>query len=254
MYLGPHAPFWYWLTRFGELGIVLPLALGVALWLLFAARSSRPATAWLVPLGVAAGVTTASKIAFIGFGLGLPSINFTGFSGHSMFAAAVYPVLAYAIANRRREGGREPSARALRWTAVAVAGGFGLALLIALSRVMIRVHSYSEVVLGFVLGAVASAAALWWLRRTTSHLRARWIGVGVIGWLAVMPIQAAPSRSHDLVTRIALAVSDRDRPYTRADMERDYPRGRPEADARLPSAAPAASPRAALPAAVVTRH
>lgn len=253
MHFGPHSPFWYWLTRFGELGIVLPLAIAVALWLLLAARSTRPATAWLIPLGVAAAVTTASKIAFIGFGIGVPSINFTGFSGHAMFAAAIYPVLAYAIANRRREG-REPSARAMRWTAVAVAAGFVLALLIALSRVMISAHSYSEVVLGFGLGALASVAALWWSRRTTSHLRARWIAAGVVGWLAVMPIQASPSRSHDLVTRIALAIADRDRPYTRADMAREYPRARRSADARLPAASPPAGPKANALSAPATVH
>lgn len=243
MEFGKHAAFWYWITRFGELGIVLPLAIGVAIWMLVAARSTQPALAWLVPLGAAAFLTTVSKIAFIGFGIGLPSINFTGFSGHSMFAAAIYPVLAYAIANRRAATrGRTGQ----RWIWFAVALGYALALLIAQSRVMIRAHSYSEVVLGWALGAAASAAALWWLRHTPSHLRARWIGAGILGWLVVMPLQAAPSRSHDLVTRIALTIADRERPYTRADMQR---RARLEAQradgaawhpkATLPVAAPA---------------
>jgi membrane-associated phospholipid phosphatase len=198
---------------------VLPLALGVAAWLLFAARSLRPAIAWLVPLGIAAGLTTVSKIAFIGFGIGVPSINFTGFSGHAMFSAATYPVLAYAIVNRR---GHDLAARgAGRWLVwSAVAAGFLLAILIAHSRVMVRAHSYSEVILGFALGGAASVAALWWLRDTPSKLHARWIAAGIAGWLVVMPIQASPSRSHDLVTRIALTVADRDRPFTREDMHR----------------------------------
>lgn len=237
--------FWKWLTRFGELGIVLPLALAVAAWLLLAARSLRPAIAWMVPLGIAAALTTASKIAFIGFEYGLPSINFTGFSGHAMFAAAVYPVLAYAVVTRR---GHDPAAgghgRGLVWGAVAA--GWLLALLIAYSRVRVGAHSYSEIVLGCALGSAASAAALYWLRATASQLHARWIAVGIAAWLAVMPIQASPSRSHDLVTRIALAVSDRDEPYTRADMERraliESPR----------DAGPFWRPRVALPSAAAS--
>lgn len=231
----PKSAFWYWITRFGELGIILPLALGIAVWLLVAARSGRPAVAWLIPLGIAIALTTASKIAFIGFGIGIASINFTGFSGHAMFATATYPILAFALANRRR-GDALPSARQALVTRLAVVAGYLLALLVAVSRVMIAVHSYSEVVLGFALGAAASGAALWWLRSTPSYLRARWIGAGIAAWLAVMPIQAAPSRSHNLVTQIALAVADRDRPYTREDMLSEqggpfYQRSRPESAA-----------------------
>lgn len=247
MSFNPHAPFWYWITRFGELGIVLPLALAVGLWLLIAARSTRSALAWLVPLGGAIGLTTASKIAFIGFGVGVPSINFTGFSGHAMFAGATYPVLAFALTNRWRDpSAHRHQATWLTWFAVAC--GYLLAALIAWSRVMIRVHSYSEVFLGLGLGVVASGAALWWLRSTPSRLRARWVGVGVLGWLAVMPLQAAPSRSHDLVTRIALAFSDRDRPYTRADMLRGSLREVHDRESGLQPW----RPKASLPAPVVS--
>src|SRR5437868_4928886 len=90
----------YWITRFGEMGIVLPLVAALALWILLSARSLRPVMGWLLPLGLAILLTSLSKIAFIGWGLGIAALDFTGFSGHAMFSAAIYPVLAYTLATQ----------------------------------------------------------------------------------------------------------------------------------------------------------
>ena len=43
--------------------------------------------------GTISWTTTASKVAFIGWGLGLSALDFTGISGHAMIASAVYPLL-----------------------------------------------------------------------------------------------------------------------------------------------------------------
>src|SRR6476661_1782264 len=91
---------WQLVTRFGEAGILIPCALLLAGWLALATRDWRPVLGWLMPLAAAVALTTASKIAFLGFGLGIARLDFTGFSGHSMFAAAVYPMLAYAVSAR----------------------------------------------------------------------------------------------------------------------------------------------------------
>ena len=88
----------YWITRFGERGIVVPLAVALTLWMLATSRAVRPLMLWLVPLCLAVGLTGLSKIAFIGWGLGIAAIDFTGLSGHAMFSAAIYPVVAYTLA------------------------------------------------------------------------------------------------------------------------------------------------------------
>jgi membrane-associated phospholipid phosphatase len=208
-YLLTKAP--YWITRFGEIGIVLPMALVLAVWMVASTRSLRPVMGWLVPLGLAVAATTASKIAFIGWGLGIAALDFTGFSGHAMFSAAIYPVLAYTLTAHARNN---------RTIQMAVLGGYALALLIAWSRVHIQVHSWSEVVAGFALGASASAWTIWRSQYTHHGMPGRWALLAVVGWLSIMPLQAAPSRSHDIVTRLALELAAHDTPFRRADMHK----------------------------------
>jgi hypothetical protein len=48
----------------------------------------------MLPIAMAATLVTATKMAFMGFGWGIASIDFTDMSGHAMLAAAIYPVLA----------------------------------------------------------------------------------------------------------------------------------------------------------------
>jgi membrane-associated phospholipid phosphatase len=203
----------YWITRFGEIGIVVPLAVALTLWMLATTRALRPLLLWLVPLGLAVGITTLSKIAFIGWGVGIAAIDFTGFSGHAMFSAAIYPVLGYTLA---AQSSRQPHTHF--WAMLA---GYALALVIGWSRVHIQVHSVSEVVAGLALGASASGWTIWRMSRklVTPHPRPhRWVLLALLGWLGVMPVQAAPSRSHDMVTRLALRLSAHDTPFRRADL------------------------------------
>jgi len=223
----------HWLTRFGEAGIVLPVAAALALWLVVATRSARPASAWLAPLGVAVLVTTASKIAFIGWGVGIAALDFTGFSGHAMFAAAVYPLLAHALTTHWRDAGRRRDAR------LALCAAYAFAALVAASRVRVGAHSVSEAAAGFALGALASASALWLAGHAQPRLPALWAGLGLAAWFGVMPIQAAPSQTHGMVTRLALELSGRELPFRREDLHR--------AAAAPPCAPPCATGISALP-------
>src|SRR5476651_1130096 len=108
---GIHSLFWVAVTRMGEAQILLPAFVAGALWLAFA----RPAGArgrvadgnahahdhpargaalrWVAGIFATTFVTTASKVAFLGFGIGIAALDFTGFSGHSMYATAILPVL-----------------------------------------------------------------------------------------------------------------------------------------------------------------
>lgn len=204
-----HFP-WHWLTRFGESGIVIPMALATALWWWWASPSRRqPLLAWLMLMGSAAFVTLVTKIAFMGWGLGIVSLDFTGLSGHAMLAAAIYPVLGRTLAS--------PAAIPPRWAIVA---GYVLALLISFSRVVIGAHSSSEVVLGYAVGAAASATALALETRQPPPIPRYWVVAMLAGWLALMPVVAAPSGTHGMVQRLAKTLSDRDPLYTRADLHR----------------------------------
>jgi membrane-associated phospholipid phosphatase len=208
---------WWAVGRLGEAEIALPVALALAVWLLISARCLTTVSSWAVPLGLAAILTTVSKIAFLGWGIGIASINFTGFSGHAMFSAAIYPMLAAVCTHQLRQ---RPG---LSWHALAVAAGYALALAISVSRVKIGAHSWSEVVSGFALGAAASGCALCFTERLRYQLHARWLAVGLAGWLIAMPIHAAPSRTHNMVTLLALKLSQRSVPFDRSHLYRSMP-------------------------------
>jgi len=134
---------WAAVTRLGEAQILLPAFAAGTLWLAFAPGASRragadgtpeadppsrdSARAWVAGIVAATGLTTASKVAFLGFGIGSIALDFTGFSGHSMYAMAILPVLAALVAGAR-----------------GAALGVLLALAVLVSRVELNAHSWSE--------------------------------------------------------------------------------------------------------------
>ena len=215
-----HSLFWLAVTRLGEAQILLPAFCAGALWLMFA----RPAGArgrlaqgnphahdhparlsalrWVVGIVVVAGITTISKVAFLGFGYGIAAIDFTGFSGHSMFAWSILPVIGAIIAGR-----------------TGTLAGVVLAALITYSRVELGAHSWSEAISGTALGA---AAAAWTLADYLAHpgaVRAPWwLPLLLVAWLTVLPMRAPPSRTHSLVVAVSLKLSGRQRPYTRFEL------------------------------------
>jgi len=215
-----HSLFWFAVTRLGEAQILLPAFLAGALWLAFARPAGardrlaqgnahahdhparRSALRWIAAIVATTLIVTVSKVAFLGFGIGSAALDFTGFSGHSMYATAILPVLAAIVGGRRG----------------AVAGVLA-AVLIAWSRVKLGAHSPSEAVSGLALGA---AAAGWTLADYLAHpgaVRAPWwLPLLLAVWLTLLPMKAPPSRTHSLVVSIALKLSGRHRPYTRFEL------------------------------------
>lgn len=199
------------LTRLGEAQILLPAMLAACVWLLRAGHAATLAARWAAATAGAAALTTATKVAFIGYGIGYAPLDYAGISGHAMFAAAILPVLMRAAA-----GGMAPTA-----TRAMVALGVAVAALIAVTRVKIGAHSWIEVLMGFALG---SAAAAWALRtaRWPDRRPGWWLPIGLSVWLAVTAQVAPPSQTHGMVTRLALAISGRPMPYTRQEMRRSW--------------------------------
>ena len=211
---------WVAVTRLGEAQILLPAFVAGALWLAFARPAGargrlaggnahahdhparRSAWRWIAAIVATTAVTTVSKVAFLGFGLGIAAIDFTGFSGHSMYATAILPVLVAIVAGWR-----------------GAIAGFLLAVLITYSRVLLNAHSWSEALAGLALGA---AAAGWTLADYLAHpgaVRAPWwLPLLLAAWLTLLPTHAPPSRTHSLVVAISLKLSGRTRPYTRFEL------------------------------------
>src|SRR5690349_11029300 len=125
--------FWHVVTRLGEAQILLPAALGLCLWLAHRDEARPVVVRWLAWTGIAAAITTVTKVAVLGWGIGNPTLNFTRVPGHTSFAAAVCPPLFYLTATSR-----SPAWRRLAWLA-----GFALAVLIGVSRVKVGAHSWS---------------------------------------------------------------------------------------------------------------
>lgn len=198
---------WQAVSRLGEAQLLLPAALIAAGWLTWRLGAGATARTWLALLGMAIALTTFSKVAFMGWGIGVASLDFTGFSGHAMFAAAVYPVLAR-IATVQAPAMLQKMAMAL---------GVSLALVIALSRLEIQAHSLSEVILGSLLGLIASGLALRW-HPVSSAPSKPWTPAILLSCLAFIPWQTPPALTHRLVTQIALSLSHRSHPHTRADL------------------------------------
>ena len=207
--------FWPVVTRLGEAQILLPTVALLAVWFARRGRSLRLVAMWLLGLGGAIGLTVLSKVAFMGYGWGWAPLDYTGISGHSMFAASVYPLAGIAVLHA------VAGPRALDWRSAGLALGCAVALLVGASRVAVGAHSVFEVLVGLGVGGLVSLAALS-AGRLPAVRPALWLPLALAAWLGVTPAHAPPSTTHGLVTQLALQVSGRSAPYTRDELHRDW--------------------------------
>jgi membrane-associated phospholipid phosphatase len=197
--------FWHSVTRLGEAQVVVPLTLLMGLSHARSAEARAAALRWIALLGVAVLLTTASKVAFIGWGIGSAALNFTGISGHTMFAAAIYPPLVSAIT----------SGTSRRAHILGIAAGCAVALLVGLSRYVLGTHSASEVLAGWLVGGLVSCAVLGRVPPVPQHLRATILVTAAL-WLTLTPTRGPALDTHSIVVRVALKLSGHERPYTRS--------------------------------------
>jgi len=200
---------WGAVTRLGESGIVLPVVVAVAIGLGWTTRRADRALSLLWPVALAATLVTATKIAFMGFGWGIASVDFTGMSGHAMLAAAIYPVLVVVFIS--------PTGRRRK---VAMALAAAVVALVAVSRVAIDAHSVSEVLSGCAVGALAAAIAIRAVDRAGGvRLSFAWLAPALVWLLLTLPAPPVMA-SHDWIAALATTLSGRERPYVRADLHR----------------------------------
>lgn len=198
---------WWWhsLSVAGSLAVTGPIGVAIAVWLL-AGKSWRLTASWCLLFGMGMALVVATKVAFIGWGLGLESVEFAGISGHAMRASAVFPV-AFFLA--LRSSGQ--TARRL-----ALAAGVALAVLISVSRVYVLAHSVSEAVSGCLLGLIIAAAFVLHAAGERHLALSRVLVALCIPVMLIAP-RVDPVPTEQWMTQLALFLSGRERPYTRGD-------------------------------------
>ena len=214
----PHG-YWRAFTWLGDSGLLLPASLLIVVLLAWSRETRVTALLWCVVFGTGSLVIMVSKLAFMGWGIGSPRLNFTGFSGHTAIATSVWPVLLWLAAAQwtTRQPNGLSAARGLQLAALI---GWSLGLAIGISRLALYAHSVSEVVGGFLLGFAVSATFLALARHRP--LPRFPLPVALLG--LVLPLfvlqPGTPAPTQDLLEVIAMRMAGTSQPYTREELLR----------------------------------
>ncbi len=195
---------WLFITRWGNSLLLLPAASGIGLGLWFGGE--RPvAWRWAAYFGGAVLLVLATKVAFLGWGIGIRELDFTGISGHSMLAAAVLPTLAWWLTQERDD--------ATRGRAVAV--GASLAVVIGVSRVLLSAHSAFEVATGLLLGFAVAWATIPRGPVVDRRGQLRWLVLVALLATGTVSRVGDSDEAHGIVSQIAMRLSGHSDVYQR---------------------------------------
>ncbi|GAB3541205.1 phosphatase PAP2 family protein [Noviherbaspirillum agri] len=204
---------WSGISHFGDITITAFAALAIAGWLVVEGEK-RLALWWSLLFTGGLGIVVVTKMAFIGWGIGIRTLDFTGFSGHAMRAMAVMPVLFYLILER--------ASRPARIAGTLV--GFLFGALVGVSRVAVHAHSVSEAVTGVALGAVVS---ICFLRIASNTLRKQVFNPLRIALCTLALLQAPyvhPAPTQQWLTSFTLLFTSREEPYPRSGWKDHRPK------------------------------
>ncbi|WP_229633522.1 phosphatase PAP2 family protein [Duganella qianjiadongensis] len=196
--------WWHGLSLVGSLAVTGPIGVAIAIWLV-AGRSWHLTAAWCALFGAGMALVVATKVAFMGWGVGVEAVEFAGFSGHAMRAAAVFPVAGYLLVRTR----------SLSWRAAATAAGVALAMLIAISRVYVEAHSVSESVTGCLLGLLVAMSFIWYASVREHLALSRWLLLMCLPIVVIAP-RVEPVPAERWIEQLAMHLSGREQTYTRA--------------------------------------
>ena len=203
---------WLVITHLGAAGVMLPTLAMLAAGLWLAGQKSALLT-WLLAMTAGVAIVLASKIAFIGWGWGSASLNFTGISGHTMLASSIFPVwMGWLLAGPSR-----------RCSLYGVVLGLAIGAVVGGSRLVLGAHSPSEVLLGWLLGLGVSLVACRTMKGQAPS-RGWAMPVVVLLLLSFSPSLSGYLPTHQWEVRVALVLSGHARPYVRQDLYRPAPR------------------------------
>ncbi len=160
-------------TDFADEAVILPVAIMV-LAVFLATGWRRGALAWAAGVGSVLGVMLVLKIVVFACGHLLPWVGLASPSGHTAASAVVYGgILAFVAPESRRAA------------VVAACWGGAVALLIALTRLGLGVHTLADVIVGAGVGVVGAVAMRMLAGRKPAVLPAPWLLVAVVAAMAV---------------------------------------------------------------------
>jgi hypothetical protein len=137
------------LLELGDIALTAPAAAAISSWMV-AARAWRMALRWALLFALAVGLVGVSKIAFLGWGTGVPALQFRALSGHATGVMAVYPMLFYLLLQGCPDTLRHAGA-----VLGVVLGGAVATLLVWLGE-----HTVAETLAGCALGALVSIGGI----------------------------------------------------------------------------------------------
>lgn len=200
---------WQFVTYLGDSGLLLPYVVLATLWLLLSPMTRSLSLAWLAVVFIGGLVVAATKVMYMGWHIGITGLDFIGLSGHTTLSFIVWPTLFLLLIGHSEAG-----------QAYGVATGIVLAATIGVSRLVLHVHSLSEVLLGALVGGVLSAAFLFPRRlRLRLALPRLWLLASMM--LPLMTGYGHPAPSGHLLAEVAMRLSGHAIVYTRADLH--YP-------------------------------
>lgn len=172
-------------SDFADQAVILPLV--IAIFLALAAQGWwRGAAAWIATIAATFGAMLVLKVGFIacahGYYIHSPS-------GHVAAATMVAGGLALLLLRR------PPSVLPLAVLAAVVVG---------ISRILLREHSFSEVMIGAMVGLVGATGLLWSAGPVPDKLNVKYVAVVAIIVVAVMHGLHLPAEAH--ISHLALRV------------------------------------------------
>ena len=194
---------WGVITDLGDSAVMAPACLAIAAWLVLS-RAYRDAVRWLTLFGAAAGLVLCTKVAFLGWGIGVAALDFTGASGHATSATGVFGVAGFLVGSKASR----------IWGLSGAAIGCGLGALIAFSRIMVGAHSGSEVAVGCLIGATV-VLGMMTAPRPLVLAAPRLLSLTLVAIVITQHGGRAPSEAW--ITELSLILSGHSQPYSRGD-------------------------------------
>jgi len=187
----------------GSASLLLP-TLVIAATGLWQSRQIMALRIWLLALALAVSLTLATKVMFLGWGVGSAAFDFTGISGHTLLATSVLQVLFSELLAAER----------CRFHSGGASLGLLLGLAVGASRVALGAHSISEVISAWLLGLIVSGVTLDAMEGSRQR---RWFArlspLALIFALGTTLSSYLPT--HEWEIRLSLLLSGHAKPYTR---------------------------------------
>ncbi len=193
--------FWKIIIDIGHTAYMFPLAAAMAVWLV-AGGAWKMALYWCGMFAGGVSIVALSKIAYLGWDTGIPSLGFKALSGHVLCATAVLPVLGFLVLR----------CTSLAWGAVGITVGIAISAGLGLLIVYFNYHALSEAIASFILGMSISLGFLHITRTFPAPRASRWSApLGAMIFALVFVLN--PSVINHKLDDVALHLSGRDQPF-----------------------------------------